>query len=118
MNQETPSNIPPVMSKATGLKKRSVAAVILLPFITFGIYAIYWFVKTKDELNQSGAQIPSAILLIIPIANIFWMWKFCEGVEKTTNKGMSGAMAFVLILLVGGIGAGVIQIELNKHATA
>lgn len=113
MTQTTPPNF----TASTGLQKRNVAAVILLPFITFGIYAIYWFVKTKGEINKAaGTNIPSAILLIIPIANFYWMWKFCEGVEKVTNKGMSGGLAFVLILLLGGIGSGVIQIELNKHA--
>ena len=30
------------------MTKRSVVAVILLTLITFGIYHLYWFVKTKD----------------------------------------------------------------------
>jgi len=42
------------------MKNRNVIAVVLLPFVTFGIYGIYWFVKTKGELNQNGADIPTA----------------------------------------------------------
>ena len=42
------------------MKHRSPIAVFLLPLITFGIYSIYWKVKTKGEMNEKGAQIPTA----------------------------------------------------------
>lgn len=46
-------------------------AVLLLPLITFGIYQIVWYVKTKNEMNQLGATIPTAWLVIVPIVNIW-----------------------------------------------
>jgi hypothetical protein len=49
------------------MKRRSVAAVLILSIVTFGIYAIVWAVKTKEEMNALGAQIPTAWLLIIPL---------------------------------------------------
>jgi hypothetical protein len=52
------------------MKNRNVVAVVLLPFVTFGIYSIYWEVVTKNELNAQGAQIPTAWLLIVPFVNI------------------------------------------------
>lgn len=85
------------------MKKRSVVAVILLPFVTFGIYALYWFVKTKGDLNEKGATIPTAWLLIVPLVNIWWMWKYYEGAEQVTNKKVSGVLMFVLGLLVTSI---------------
>ena len=79
------------------MKDRSPIAVALLPIITFGIYMLYWEVKTKGEMNANGAEIPSAWLIIIPLVNIWWFWKYCEGVEKVTNGKMNGALAFVLM---------------------
>ena len=52
------------------MKKRNPIAVLLLPFITFGIYAIVWMVKTKGEMVAKGAEIPTAWLIIIPLVNL------------------------------------------------
>ena len=97
------------------MKKRNPIAVLLLPFITFGIYAIVWMVKTKDEMVAKGAEIPTAWLIIIPIVNIWWEWKYCAGVEKVTGGKMSGVLAFILLFLLGSIGAAIIQDSFNKN---
>lgn len=93
--------------------KRSVAAVIILTFITFGIYSLYWYVKTKDEMVAKGASIPTGWLLIVPIANIYWMWKWSEGVEFVTRGKMSAAVSIILLLLLGLIGMAIIQATFN-----
>jgi len=66
------------------MENRSPLAVFLLTMVTLGIYGLVWYVKTKEEMNAKGAEIPSAWLLIVPIANIIWMWKYSVGVEKLT----------------------------------
>ncbi len=96
------------------MKHRSVAAVIVLTLVTFGIYGIVWQVKTKNEMNRLGANIPTAWLIIVPIANIYWLWKYCEGVEKVTNQKVSGILAFVLFWLVGIVGMAIVQNEFNQ----
>ncbi|MEI6481406.1 MAG: DUF4234 domain-containing protein [Candidatus Saccharibacteria bacterium] len=96
------------------MKNRSPIAVALLPLVTFGIYGIFWYVGTKEEMNAQGADIPTAWLLIIPLANIYWMWKYCGGVEKVTNAKYSQVMAFVLVYLLGSIGGAIIQDAFNK----
>lgn len=100
------------------MKHRSPIAVFLLPFVTFGIYAIYWEVKTKGEMNALGAEIPTAWLIIVPFVNIWWMWKYCEGVEKVTAGKLSGVLSFVLLLLLGTIGAAIIQDSFNNNVAA
>jgi cytochrome bd-type quinol oxidase subunit 2 len=100
------------------MTKRSVVAVILLTLFTLGIYGLVWHIKTKNEMNSTGAQIPSGWLLILgivvfPLA-IYWMWKFAGGVEHVTRGKQSQAMAFVLLFLLGIIGVAIIQAELNK----
>ncbi len=98
------------------MQHRDPIMVILLSIITFGIYSLFWYVTTKNEMNAKGAQIPTAWLIIIPFVNIWWYWKFCEGVELVTNKGMGVAVAFLLLWLLGAIGEAIIQNELNKVA--
>ena len=96
------------------MHKRSVVGVIVLTFITFGIYAIVWHVKTKDEMVRQGADIPTAWLLIVPIASIYWYWKWCGGVESVTRGKMSQAVTLLLSLLLPGIGMAIIQDAFNK----
>ena len=99
------------------MQHRDPIMVILLSIITFGIYYLVWLVTTKNQMNTKGAQIPTAWLLIIPLVNIWWYWRFCEGVELVTNKGTQTVIAFLLLWLLGIIGIAIIQNELNKVAT-
>jgi hypothetical protein len=96
------------------MKNRSVASVIILTIVTLGIYGLVWDVKTKNEMNALGANIPTAWLLIIPIANIYWLWKYCEGVELVTKNKLSTIMSFVLFWLIGLVGMAIVQSEFNK----
>jgi hypothetical protein len=96
------------------MTKRSVAAVILLSIVTFGIYALVWLVKTKGEMVKCGADIPTAWLLLVPIVSIYWSWKFAGGVEHVTRGKMSQVIAFILLFVLGLIGMAIIQAELNK----
>ena len=98
------------------MRHRSPIAVLLLPIVTLGIYYLVWYVTTKNEMNAKGANIPTAWLMIIPIAGWFWMWEFSKGVEVVTNKGMGTGVAFVLLLLLGTIGGAIVQSNLNKVA--
>ncbi|MGE0871295.1 MAG: DUF4234 domain-containing protein [Kofleriaceae bacterium] len=96
------------------MTKRSVVAVILLTFITFGIYGLVWFVKTKGEMVQAGADIPTSWLLIVPIASIWWMWKWSGGVEHVTRGKQSQVIAFILVFILGIIGMAIVQVALNQ----
>ncbi len=100
------------------MKQRSPVAVILLPFVTFGIYSIYWLVSTKIEMTKLGAKIPTAWLIIVPLANIWWYWKYSEGVDSITNSKISNVMAFILLLLLGFIGQAIIQDSFNNASTS
>ena len=96
------------------MTKRSPIAVFFLTFLTLGIYLIVWRVKTKGEMCRLGADIPTSWLMIVPIANIYWLWKYAGGVEKITNKSMSQVVAFIVLFLIGGIGDAIVQDSFNK----
>ena len=99
------------------MTRRNPLGVLFLSIITLGIYTIFWDVWTKNEMNAKGAQIPTAWLLIVPIANFYWWWRFSEGVGLVTNTGMSAITAFLLLLFLNVIGLAIIQSSLNKVAT-
>ncbi len=96
------------------MTNRSPILVLVLSLLTCGIYHIYWFVVTKNELNARGADIPTAWLIIIPFVNIYWLWRFCAGVEKVS--GFTAIGSFLLQFFFGSIGAAIIQYQLNTTA--
>lgn len=98
------------------MKQRNPLAVIFLPFITFGIYSLVWMVKTKIEMNNCGAKIPTAWLIIVPFVNIWWLWKYCEGVEKVTKGKTTQVIAFILIFLLELIGMAIVQDSFNRYS--
>lgn len=87
--------------------------VLVYGIITFGIYHIIWYVKTKREMVARGADIPTSWLMIIPLVNFWWFWIYCEGVEKTTKGKLSGIGMFLLLMIVGFILPSVVQSAFN-----
>jgi len=96
------------------MKRRSPILVLVLSIITFGIYALVWYVITKGEMNRRGARIPTALLIIVPLVNIYWLWKFCEGVGHVTKERMSGPVAFLMMFFLSVIGMAIVQNSLNN----
>ncbi len=98
------------------ITRRDILVVYLLSIVTFGIYFIYWMVKTKTEMNSLGAQIPTAWLLIVPIANIYWLYKYAEAFSMNIKKDNNTVMWFLLFWFIGIIMPAIVQSELNKLA--
>jgi hypothetical protein len=96
------------------MKLRSPAAPLLLPIITLGIYTLVWHVKTKNEMNQTITnRIPTAWLLIVPIANIFWLVAYSRGAKEFNGTG-STAGTFWLLAILGVIGEAILQARFNR----
>jgi hypothetical protein len=100
------------------IKKRNAFVVVILTFITFGIYGIYWVAKTKGEMVEKGADIPTTWLVIVPFANIYYFWKYAAGVEQVSSGNSNGVLVFVLMWLIFPIGQIIVQMELNKLVAA
>lgn len=93
---------------------RSPVAALFLPVITFGIYGLVWYVQTKEEMKGQGAEIPSAWMLIIPIANLVWIWQYAKGVEHVTDGAQTAGSVFCLLAFLGCIGIAIIQNTFNR----
>lgn len=100
------------------MKERNPLVVFLLSIITVGIYYWYWLVKTKGEMNRTAdAGIMTAWIWLIPfIGGLWWLWQYSVGVEKVTNGKYSSALAFIILLLIPGVGieAAIIQHAFNE----
>ena len=88
-----------------------VTAVIMMVSISTGTEA-----TIAENINSLGAKIPTAWLLIIPIANIYWVYKYCEGFAQHVKKDNNGLVWFIVYLLVGFVMPAIVQSELNKLA--
>lgn len=100
------------------IEKRDPVLVVILSIITLGIYIIYWFVKTKEEMKSLGADIPTAWLIIVPIANVYLLYKYCEGFSVYVKKDNMGPIWFLVALAIHILIIPIIQVELNKLAEA
>jgi hypothetical protein len=100
------------------IKNRNIAMVYILMIVTLGIYAIVWMVKTKGEINSLGGDIPTSWFLIIPIANIWWVYKYCECFSNNVKKDNNPIMWFLLYLIFSPIMPAIVQSELNKVSNA
>ena len=98
------------------IKKRNPAGVIILSIITLGIYLIYWIVKTKGEIKSLGASIPTAWFIIIPIANIYFAYKYLDGFSTYVKKDNLGIIWFIAAVVAPPVMPVIIQVELNKLA--
>jgi uncharacterized membrane protein required for colicin V production len=75
-------------------------------------------VKTKDEINSLGAKIPTTWLLAIPIAHLYWEYKYAEGFSEYVKKDNNSILWFLLFFFVAPLAIVIFQAELNKLAEA
>lgn len=94
-----------------------VMLLISLAFVFTGlIYTLYWSVSTARALRaKTGMPIPNSVLLIIPLANYWWMWKYGQAAEKFVKDKVQAVLVFVLIALLGSVGNAIMQDYYNKQ---
>ncbi len=101
------------------MKYRHPLLVLFFSIITLGIYQLFWFITTKNAMKQLGADIPTAWLIIVPFVNIWWLWRYSEGVQLVTGGHIPAVMAFWLVFLLeicgfGYVASALLQNEFNK----
>lgn len=116
------NNVPPI-------EERNIAMVIILSFITCGIYGIYWFVKMTDEAKQlsssdnAGGGLAFVYTLITcGIYTIYWNYKMGKNMYEAGQKyGINIEDNSVIYLVLSLFGLGIVseclmQNDLNKFA--
>lgn len=78
-------------------------------------YQLFWQITTAKVLRaETEERIPPAILLVIPLANYWWIWRYSKAAEAYTKEKVSTILSFVLIAMIGSIGMGILQDIYNK----
>ncbi len=102
------------------VKKRDPVFVVVVSFITMYIYGLYWFYKTRDELNGLVNGKTSPLLwtlgLFVPFLNIYVLWRYCEDIETVSKKARDKVVLLIAWIVFMPIAQWLIQEELNKLA--
>lgn len=101
---------------AAKLTRRSIGQMILLMVVTLGIYTIYWLCVTKQELNKNRARIPTFFLFFIPLANVYFLYKFAEAFCAIVLKDKAQTIAcFVLLVCLFPVAELILQSQMNRR---
>lgn len=99
------------------MTKRDIVTMVILSLITFGLYLLYWTVVTKNELNRAGGNVPTAWLFIVPFANFYFIYKFCQAFATIVLHDENQTVPyFLLFCLLMPIAAIIFQLQMNKAA--
>ena len=98
------------------IKERSIVKVYVLGIITCGIYFIYWFWKSKNDINELGGDIPPAWMYLIPVVNVYWLYRYAKSFSEVIKRDDNTILWFLLFFLVGIVAPAIVQSELNKIA--
>jgi hypothetical protein len=104
------------MAEKHVIKNRNVVIVIIFSIITLGIYSVYWTVSTRRDIVSRGGDIPTAWLIIIPFANIYFFYKYSRAASKLFKKEGDWVAYFVFFLFFSLITQALVQNELNVMA--
>src|SRR5436190_12332012 len=94
--------------------RRSVGHVVLLCMFTAGIYTLLWLLSTKEDMNRNGDEnLPTAWLLLVPIANIWWLWEWAGAIARYTQGRQPQGTAFWCTFLLHPVGVALTQQAIN-----
>ena len=94
---------------ATNIKPRNLVTAIILGFVTCGIYAIYWFIKLTDEMNEisgndgdtSGGMAFLFNLLTCGIYGYYWAYRMGVKRDSLEEKSSSSGVIYLILSIVG-----------------
>jgi hypothetical protein len=102
------------------VKKRDPLFVVVVSFFTVYIYGLYWFYKTREELNELTGGKTGPLLwtvgLFVPLVNIYVIWKYCEDLVVGTKSKRDKLLLFIAWIVFLPIAQWLTQEELNKLA--
>lgn len=102
------------------IKERSLLFQLIVYFLTFGLYSIYWYYSTLDEMSRYNGRRTEpllwTILLIIPFINLFAMWRHADESSKIGGGTYPAILLWVLWIFVMPALWILVQIDLNRIA--
>jgi hypothetical protein len=110
-----------VAKRADHIKYRNMVMQVVLAIVTLGIYAIYWYYVSLDEMHKANGKADGAgmwtVLSLIPIANLFAYWHHSSDYSEFTNGKYPGIAIFILWIVFSPVVWFLVQSDLNRAAT-
>ena len=102
------------------IKRRNMIVQVILTIVTLGIYTIYWYHVTLNELHRAnGKQEGAAIwtlLLFVPFGSLFSYWHHSFEYSRFVSQKYPGIAIFILWLVFSPAVWFLVQIDLNRAA--
>lgn len=102
------------------IKRRNMVVQILLMIVTLGIYGIYWFHVTLNELHRANGKQEGAglwtFLLFVPIGSLFSYWHHSSEYSEFVSQKYPGIAIFILWIVFSPVVWFLVQTDLNKAA--
>ena len=102
------------------IKYRNMFVQVILVIITLGIYTIYWYYVTLDELHKANGTIEGAgmwtVLSVIPIASLFAQWHHASEYAGFIDDKYPGIANFILWIVFSPAVWFLVQMDLNAAA--
>ena len=104
------------------IKNRNMGLQVLWAILTLGLYIIYWFYQTANELKYVAKDDEAkptlwTILLFIPLGNLYSYFMYSELYEKVATEKINKWILFILWLFFSPAIWFLVQRDLNKWAS-
>ena len=100
------------------IKYRNMVVQVVLAIVTFGIYIIYWYYVTLDELHKANANAEGAgmwtFLSIIPFVQVFAYWHHSFEYAAFVDNKYPGIAIFILWIVFNPAVWFLVQSDLNQ----
>lgn len=93
----------------TGLKRRSVWAMVLLVLVTFGVYYPVWFFRRRKGINRLDSPRKLALWPLLVFAAYFVV-AFLFGVVSGASEGGTAGPETTLVFRLVEVGVGILMI--------
>ena len=102
------------------IRQRNILGQFIVYILTLGLYGIYWYYSTLEEMTRYRGERAESLLwtigTIIPIINLFAWWKHASTVDKLTTGKYPTFLMWLLGVFFTPAYWIVVQLELNNMA--
>lgn len=103
------------------VKNRNLLIQVVLFVITFGLYGIYWFYQTAQELKSLASDPEAApglwtVLIFIPFGIIYSHYQYSKLFQKVSSEKLNKWILFLLWIVFAPAVWFLVQTELNARS--
>jgi magnesium-transporting ATPase (P-type) len=102
------------------IKRRNLLLMILWTVLTLGLYGIYWYYETSDEIIRASGEKANplvwTLLLFVPVIHVLSFWFYSQAFGRLTHEKTPSWLIFLLFVFLPIVAWIPVQIELNAIA--